>query len=311
MEKPGSVLEKLRALEQQDRQRVAKPHAKSRNSLAILGAILLFLLFKGKTIFLFIFGYLKFLLPATKLLAFPKFFLTFSTMALSALFYAQLYGWYFGVGLVLLILVHELGHGAAARMLGLPVGAPIFIPFVGAFIALKKIPRTPWINAVIGAGGPLFGLLGALTVCCLIPYASQSIADFLRVLAYFTLLLNLFNLMPVFGLDGDRISDPMNAWQCYLVVAILLTLVGYLASTSNWHDPTLLIIALLLFIKGVRRHYAPYRRKRVLDVIHHQAMSAEPERVSTLERWGACALYTGLALSLALSAYMLRLPERI
>ena len=48
----------------------------------------------------------------------------------------------FAVGFVLLIFVHECGHLVAARRLGLNVGAPVFIPFMGAFIALKEAPRT-------------------------------------------------------------------------------------------------------------------------------------------------------------------------
>lgn len=73
------------------------------------------------------------LLAAGKL---GKVALTGGTMLVSVFAYALLFGWRYAVGFVLLIFVHEMGHFIVARQLGLPVGAPVFIPFVGAWIAL-------------------------------------------------------------------------------------------------------------------------------------------------------------------------------
>ena len=61
-----------------------------------------------------------------------KFATTGLTMVISVFAYAFVFGWWYAVGFVLLILVHELGHYVAARQRGLDVGAPTFIPFVGA-----------------------------------------------------------------------------------------------------------------------------------------------------------------------------------
>jgi Zn-dependent protease len=72
-------------------------------------------------------------------------------MALSAWAYAFYYGWPFAAGLVLLILIHEIGHGMAAARVGVRVGAPMFVPFVGAFIALRDRPRSTSDEAVIAA----------------------------------------------------------------------------------------------------------------------------------------------------------------
>ncbi|MCX6954432.1 MAG: site-2 protease family protein, partial [Verrucomicrobia bacterium] len=86
---------------------------------------------------------------------------TGGTMFLSVGAYAMLWGWKFALGFVLLIFVHELGHLIVARQCGLKVGAPMFIPFMGAFIALKDTPKNAWIEACVGIGGPLLGTLGA------------------------------------------------------------------------------------------------------------------------------------------------------
>ncbi len=107
---------------------------------------------------------IKLLLLALKAGKLGKLALTGGTMILSVIAYAWMFGWPYAVGFVALILVHELGHYFAARNKGLNVGAPTFIPFVGAWIELKDMPRDAETEAYIGVAGPLAGTIGAL-VC--------------------------------------------------------------------------------------------------------------------------------------------------
>lgn len=81
---------------------------------------------------------------------FSKLLLTGGTMLLSVFAYALVYGWRYAVGFVLLIFVHEMGHYVAARRRGLQVGAPTFIPFVGAWIQLKDLPHDAETEAYVG-----------------------------------------------------------------------------------------------------------------------------------------------------------------
>src|SRR4029453_6558060 len=74
------------------------------------------------------------LLPLLKFL--PVLLKSGGTMLLMIWVYMQLWGWPFALGFVLLLLVHETGHLIVAKKFGLKVGAPVFIPFMGAFIAL-------------------------------------------------------------------------------------------------------------------------------------------------------------------------------
>jgi hypothetical protein len=102
-------------------------------------------------LFLKFFAKLKFLiLPVLKY--FPVILKTGGTMFLTIGVYAMMWGVWFAAGFVLLILVHECGHLLAAKRLGLKVGAPVFILFMGAFIALKEAPRNAWIEAQVGIG---------------------------------------------------------------------------------------------------------------------------------------------------------------
>lgn len=91
-----------------------------------------------------------------------KFLLTSLSMLAMVWFEAQRSGIWFGVGFVLMILVHELGHGYAMQQQGISSGWPIFIPFFGAMIAMKNAPRDRDAEAIIAYGGPLAGTVAAL-----------------------------------------------------------------------------------------------------------------------------------------------------
>src|SRR5437763_5995537 len=109
------------------------------------------------------FAKLKFvLLPLLKFL--PILLKSGGTMLLMIWVYTQIWGWQFALGFVLLLLVHESGHLLVAKKFGLKVGAPVFIPFMGAFIALKDAPRNAWLQALAGIGRPMLVRLRAL-VC--------------------------------------------------------------------------------------------------------------------------------------------------
>src|ERR1700726_3158428 len=144
------------------------------------------------------FAKLKFLiLPALKFL--PILLKSGGTMLLMIWVYTAMWGWKFGVGFVLLLLVHECGHLIVAKKFGLKVGAPVFIPFMGAFIALKEAPRNAWMEACVGIGGPVVGSSGGPGFHL---FGENFHAPGFLALAWFGYFLNLFNLTPVGMLDG-------------------------------------------------------------------------------------------------------------
>ena len=124
------------------------------------------------------------------------------TFGISFLVTSVLYGdWRFGLGFVLLILVHELGHFFEARRQGLHVSLPRFRPLFGAYV-IHELNLSPWRNALISLAGPLAGGLGAAAV-----WAAGSAHDsqLLLQLAYWGFLLNAANLLPVGILDGGGV----------------------------------------------------------------------------------------------------------
>ncbi|EAX46857.1 peptidase M50 [Thermosinus carboxydivorans Nor1] len=125
------------------------------------------------------------------------------SILMSLAVYAYVFGLKFAVGFIILLLVHELGHIIASRVVGLRTGGPMFVPFVGAVISLHKPPQSAKMEANIAIGGPALGTLSALV--CLILYLWTD-STLMLALAYTASLLNLFNLIPCAPLDGGRIA---------------------------------------------------------------------------------------------------------
>jgi Zn-dependent protease len=209
-------------------------------------------------------------------------------MILSIGAYAMFWGWQFAVGFVLLIFVHECGHLIAAKRIGLKVGAPVFIPFMGALIALKEAPRNAWIEAQVGIGGPLLGTVGA-AVCGLIYFATGNLM--FRALAYTGFFLNLFNLAPVGFLDGGRIVTALSPWLWLVGFAIMVFL-----TITHFN-----FIVLLILIFSVPRLFFLFRRKSAEELRYFE--------VTPTQRWIMGVMYFGLIALLWLGMEMTLIPR--
>ena len=221
------------------------------------------------------------LLAAGKL---GKVLLTGGTMILSVFAYALIYGIWYAVGFVLLIFVHEMGHFLAARQRGLDVGAPTFIPFVGAWIELKDKPHDVETEAWVGLAGPLLGSAGALAC-----YYAWKVTDapLMLALAYAGFFINLFNLIPVSPFDGGRITAIISPRVWLAGVPILIGL-------FFWHPSPILILMAVLA--------AP----QVWQAIRFDPNAPENQAyysVAPAKRLEYAAYYLALAAFLALISY--------
>jgi Zn-dependent protease len=170
------------------------------------------------------------------------FWLCLFTFALSVAIYAVLLGWQLGLGITLLLLVHELGHYVVIRAKGLPAALPVFIPFIGAYVALRRWPASARDDAEIALAGPLAGGLGA--IACLVIFRLTSDLLFLP-LAYLGYVLNLLNLLPIPPLDGGRIAGAISPllWPLGLAGAL-----GVAVATQNY---LLLLVAAFLAVPAL------------------------------------------------------------
>ena len=191
----------------------------------------------------FLFGKLKYL---GLILQVGK-FKTFISMLISIWAYAMFWGWSFAAGFVVLIFIHEMGHVVALRMMGIRASAPMFIPFVGAHIVMKQMPRNAFAESVGAYGGPLLGTLGAIG-CVGIGMATGNL--FWYALASSGFLLNLFNLLPISPLDGGRIIG---------VISPKLWILGLVGAVGLFYLTWSPIIALIIIMGSVQIYQSSKR----------------------------------------------------
>jgi Zn-dependent protease len=198
------------------------------------------------------FGFLKYgLLIAFKIPAVG----TLLSLVVSFGGYALFYGPWFAVALVTMIFVHEMGHVVEIRRQGMEASAPIFIPFLGAAIFQRSHPTDALKQAQIGIAGPIAGTIGATAAFAL--YGSTH-SPVLLLAALIGFYLNLFNLIPVWQLDGSWILAPVSKWfqvAGYALIGVGALFFHFLVS------PLIIIIALLgipTLIKRFREASNPY-----------------------------------------------------
>lgn len=210
--------------------------------------------------------------------------MTGGTMLLSLVTYAFVFGWGYAAGFVLMLLVHEMGHYIAAKRRGLNVGAPTFIPFVGAWIQLKQQPMNVETEAYVAFAGPFLGTLGAFAAYF---WAREVDSRLLLAVAYSGFFLNLLNLLPVSPLDGGRITAILSPRIWLLGAPIMLGLLLYRPS------PVLLLVAL-------------FAAPQVLKAWRHDPSSPEAQAYYNAPldaRIEYGVLYLGLTALLAIMTY--------
>jgi Zn-dependent protease len=177
-------------------------------------------------------------LPKLKLLT------TAGTAVVSIAAYSLFFGWPLAAGFVVLLFVHEMGHVLQLRREGIKASAPMFIPFLGAVVAMKEMPDDALAEARVGLAGPILGSLGAGVVAIV---GSLVGSPLLLALAYIAFFINLINLLPVVPLDGGRAMAAM-------APALWFVGFGALVALEFWHpNPVLLIIIIFGGLETYRR----------------------------------------------------------
>ncbi|TME09590.1 MAG: site-2 protease family protein [Chloroflexi bacterium] len=166
--------------------------------------------------------------------------------------YAWLRGPWFAAALISMIFVHEMGHVLEIRRQGMQATAPIFIPFLGAAIFQRSHPTSALKQAQIGIAGPIAGTIGATAAYLL--YLSTG-WDVLLLAAVLGFIINLFNLIPVWQLDGSWILAPVSKWVYVAGYGLVVLAILWL------HSIFLIIIAvfgLSSLVQRFRAAQSPY-----------------------------------------------------
>ena len=143
---------------------------------------------------------------------------TLFSILLSFAVYWTAWGWRFAAGLLASMYVHEIGHVAALQKLGIRATAPMFVPGLGAFVRMEQYPADAREDARVGLAGPVWGLGAALAAWAVWRGTG---APFWGGVAHAAGWLNLFNLLPVWQLDGGRGMRALSRPERWLVVATM------------------------------------------------------------------------------------------
>jgi Zn-dependent protease len=184
--------------------------------------------------------------------------------------YWSLWGWKFAFGIVGSIYIHEMGHVAALRHFGIKASAPMFIPGFGAVVRLHQHPATAREDARVGLAGPVWGLGAALAALAI--YLATD-APIWGAIAQFGAWVNLFNLLPVWQLDGGRGFRALARRERWIATAALLAI---------WFATSEPLVVLLAIAAGAN------------------AMAKAPDESDR----AMLGLYAGLALVLAMMSGM-------
>ena len=162
------------------------------------------------------------------------------------------------------LLVHEYGHVAAMRLLGLGVRGVLFLPLLGAATVPEQAFPRRFDEARVALAGPMTALPLALVVALLWRpgWISDKVGgDMFR----WTLGLNALNLIPLLPLDGGRALFALTAGlrnglrKTIVFAPIVLSALALIASL---HQPVgFLIGAFVVFAGAVTR--IAFRRQAV------------------------------------------------
>jgi Zn-dependent protease len=176
--------------------------------------------------------------------------------------YAWLWGWKFGIGVVLMLLVHELGHVFAFTQMGIRVSLPTFVPFLGAYVKPKDEVHSVWQEGMAAIAGPVFGGLAA-GACWW--YADHTGSGLAMALAFFGFFLQLLNLVPMLPFDGGRVAGAIHPALWIVGLAGLLGL-------EIWRPTPIIPIFLLL---GGYEAYRRFKNRDTAESRIYQQLTSE------------------------------------
>lgn len=115
--------------------------------------------------------------------------------------WSLIYSWEFAAILIAVIVFHEYGHLRAMRRYRIPTKGMYLIPFFGG-VAVGDRAKTQWQDVYISMMGPIYGLV--MTIVFYVIYLVSE-NHFAGLIASLSALINVFNLLPIYPLDGGRV----------------------------------------------------------------------------------------------------------
>lgn len=213
-----------------------------------------------------------------------SFFLLLAYYAYDGWVRAGALGMVWSVGLIVLffvcVILHELGHSLTAQRYGVRVPRILLLP-IGGMAEFDRIPRKPSQELWITLAGPAvnFVIAGLLTPIMWTSIVSgqedpaYSFADLGGQLWIANLVMGIFNLLPIFPMDGGRIFRALLAmklpylratWWAVNVGKVLAT-VGALVMAFYFKNYLGSFLFGFIFLAGSAEYKQLLRREQEAD----------------------------------------------
>ena len=150
------------------------------------------------------------------------------------------------IGIILQVVMHELGTILVAWKMKIPLKLRFFGFGANATAMLESQPRHVWTDAVVGMAGPLTGTVVSVVLALVYNLTDDPFFLGMACVGYF---YNLFTLIPILDLEGGWIA-PAIAPQAWL-----FGLIGVVLVLTSWFNLVLLCVltfALPRFILLIR-----------------------------------------------------------
>ena len=221
-----------------------------------------------------------------------SFFLLLAYVGYEGWVEGQVPGMLWSVGLIvaffICVVLHELGHSLTARRYGVRVPRILLLP-IGGMAQFDRIPRKPAQELLITIAGPAVNFViaavlfvavwrGLINTEAVPKYSFNSLID---TLWFWNLVMGLFNLLPVFPMDGGRILRALLAfrlpylratWWAALISKILAPIFSIIAFYQGWN--MLGVLFLFILFVGDAEYKQTLRLEQEEQYWHEQARQA-------------------------------------
>lgn len=156
--------------------------------------------------------------------------------------------------ITIIVIIHELGHFVAMKLFGYNDLGIFFIPLMGAYVSGTKREVSQKESAIILMAGPIPGILIGILFYQL--WQANPYFGGIAGVSYYTIsllfvLLNLFNLLPVYPLDGGQLLNRVfldeDNWMSRIFIFLSAALLGWIAWKLNF--PLLFIFPALMLLR--------------------------------------------------------------
>jgi stage IV sporulation protein FB len=169
--------------------------------------------------------------------------------------------------LVIVILIHELGHYSFMKWFGYTDVRMLFVPLLGAFVNGKKEEYFQKQSILVILAGPIPGIVIGMIMLYL---GNDLRIDWIEKFGLFFLFINMLNLLPLDPLDGGQLLKLLVNSSQNLFQLIFSFLSSLFMIFIGWYFEEWIIMAfgflMSLRVRSIQKRYSIHKELKEEDV---------------------------------------------